>query len=317
MHGVSCIDQVREYADKVDAKMVLFGGDFWHVRRNIDTAALNEGLNAVAKFSQPVKIIHGNHDQANSSGSIHAANPFKYLSNVQVIDKPGWIECDGVDILGIPYTENKDDVKQLCRLKAPNKDSVKILLAHLGIQGASVGADFVYNNEADCELKDLNSKSFDYGFLGHYHLHQQLAKNICYVGAPLQHNWGDKFQKRGFVEYDTETKKIKHIECVAPKFVEMDDVEGWEAVVDPGNYVRLISDKEYSADEREDIRQRIGARTFEVSTYTTAPEITARSTLTPNESYDKIIEKYIESKGTDLDLGVLAEMGRSILQEVL
>ena len=43
----------------------------------------------------------------------------------------------------------------------------------------------------------------------------------------------------------------------------------------------------------------------------------ARTTLTPGESYDSIIDKYIDSKGTDLDPAVLAALGKDILKEVL
>src|SRR5690606_26763288 len=159
-------------------------------------------------------------------GNIHSVHPFSHLPGVHVIDEPGWVDTGlGVDILGIPYTENREHVAELCRSAAPNNDSTRLLLAHLGVQGAKVGADFVYTNEADCAVKDLNSKAFEFGFLGHYHIHQKLSKNVYYVGSPLQHNWGDRGQIRGFVEYDTKTKKLKHVECQAPKFVELEDVE--------------------------------------------------------------------------------------------
>lgn len=318
LDAVSCIDQVREHAEKINADLVLFGGDFWHVRKNIETAALNQGLDAIARFKgREIIMIHGNHDQA---GKQHSAHPFSHLPGVTVADEPGWIKHDlGVNILAIPYTESREQVRELCNTSPHRMRGMSyILLAHLGVQGAKVGSDFVYTNLADCSVGDLNTKAFDLGLLGHYHLHQKLAKNLYYVGAPLQHNWGDRGQTRGFVEYDTETKKIKHIECKAPKFIELSDAEGWEDEPLAGNYVRLVSDEEYSADRREEACERLGARSFEVVKPTREKEAAvARSTLKPGESYDTIIEKYVNLKADDLDPALLAELGREIMKEVL
>lgn len=42
---------------------ILFLGDFWHVRGSLNVELLNRVLKALRKWTQPVIMIPGNHDQ--------------------------------------------------------------------------------------------------------------------------------------------------------------------------------------------------------------------------------------------------------------
>ena len=323
--ALNCIDQVRDYAVKVNAEMVLFGGDLFHLRRYVPTQVFNavtDRLYTFVEAEMPLVAIPGNHDQSDKEGNWHALHTFGMLCTL--IEETGWRQVVGrsgqvYNILGIPFTESREAVQEACKSAPPSltKKLPRLLLAHLGVVGAQLGADFVYNNLADCSLEDLNTKAFDVALLGHFHLHQKLNKNTYYIGAPLQHNWGDRFQTRGFIEYDTNTRKVTQIECRAPKFIEVEDVEGWQDGQLDDSYVRLVSDEEYSIDRREEVRQDIGARSLEVVRPKVEREIVSRTSLTPGESYDKIISKYISEVGTELDADLLAEIGREMLKEVL
>ncbi len=319
---IACIDQVRQHALSVGAKVVLFGGDLFQQRRHVVTTAFNAAYDAFQAFKEndiELVAIDGNHDQADGAGQHHALHGLRDVCTV--LDEPGWYrvgpEGHQLDVLAVPYTEDREAIKALCSSKSMLKGVKypKILLGHLGVQGALLGADFVYRNLADCTVEDLNAKSFDIGLIGHFHLHQKLAKNLYYIGATLQHNWGDRGQIRGFVEYDTVTKKLKQIETKAPKFVELEDVEDWEQQGTKGNFVRLATSREIGAVEREEIRVRIGARSFETVDRVVEKAVQSRTSMEPGEAYDSILRKYIETKAPDLDYDKLAELGAEILKE--
>lgn len=61
------LQQVHQAALDRDAG-VIFLGDFWHVRGSLSVELLNRVLKALGKWTQPVIMIPGNHDQV----SLHA-----------------------------------------------------------------------------------------------------------------------------------------------------------------------------------------------------------------------------------------------------
>jgi DNA repair exonuclease SbcCD nuclease subunit len=90
----------------------------------------------------------------------------------------------------LPYTKNEELIPK----------EGEILFTHIPI------ADFSFDNayhatEKHAFKKDLFS-SFSLVFTGHFHRHQS-QKNIVYVGSPVQMNFGEEGQKKGFVVFDT------------------------------------------------------------------------------------------------------------------
>jgi DNA repair exonuclease SbcCD nuclease subunit len=90
------------------------------------------------------------------------------------------------------------------------------LIAHLGLDGCDLGADFVYKNEGDWNLEKLHADRFDMGFFGHFHKHQKIRDNFYYVGAPMHHNFGDSGQPRGCLL--DRGGKLSFIELDFPRF---------------------------------------------------------------------------------------------------
>lgn len=203
--AVDCINQILQYSLQEDIDLVLFCGDLFHTRKHIVTQAFNAVYEALAKFQVfgiPLVMIHGNHDQADREGKHHAIFPFKTFATV--VDEPGWYEVQGKEqlysIFAVPYIEDAEHLRDVMgSTRASTVGCASIFMGHFGLQGAKAGADFVYRNPVEPKTGDLNPGQFDLGLLGHFHIHQKVADKFYYIGAPLQHNWGDSRQIRGFV----------------------------------------------------------------------------------------------------------------------
>jgi DNA repair exonuclease SbcCD nuclease subunit len=226
--------------------------------------------------------------------------------------------------MAVPYIENIPQLREAVNTPCPDPGAHKLLLGHLGIQGAKVGADFVYTNPHDAALSDLNVSAFDAVFLGHYHEYQQLASNAWYIGAPLQHNWGDRGSTRGFIIYDTETRTHEHVPLKAPKFVQVRDVDPTypiRSIADAEDgFVRVVSEALWSETKREDLRAAIGARSLEIIRPKDASLVTPaqRMVIDPSQSPEEVLEKYVLSGINNLDGlddNYLIQMGREIMRE--
>lgn len=329
--AVSCIEQIHAYATQNQISAVLFGGDMFHVRKNIHVAAFNMVFEAMSRFAVskiPVLMIPGNHDQADLVGDVYSVYSFSTFCDV--VGKPDWHVVDAgaeaLQVLAIPYIENAEHVRALTETTPPEPHLPKIQLSHLGVQGAVVGADFVYINKHDPTVEDLHPERFDAVYLGHYHLHQKLAPNAWYIGAPLEHNWGDRggAEPRGFLVYDTETRTHTRVPLRAPRFVVTAvpsvDYEPLPELFD--NYVRVVSDQKFSVDQLEEMRRHHGMRSLEVVP-TTKGLIQCvharRLEVDPRMSPEDLVRKYVESGLGDsdgLDESYLIQLGQEMLQEV-
>jgi DNA repair exonuclease SbcCD nuclease subunit len=56
------LQRLDEESVKKDAG-IIFLGDFWHVRGTVSVELLNRVLKSLNKWTQPVIMIPGNHDQ--------------------------------------------------------------------------------------------------------------------------------------------------------------------------------------------------------------------------------------------------------------
>ena len=320
--AISCLDQIREICVEQGVELALFGGDMFHVRRNINVTAFNAVYEALAKFHLakiPVAMIHGNHDQSDRDGKEHSVHAFRTFCTV--IDEPGWVQLETqskkrVSVLAVPYLEDVDRLRAVTARSCPHTDSdVTVGLGHFGVQGAKVGADFVYCNEGDPCLADMNAANVDKFFLGHYHLYQHVGENVWYIGAPLQHNWGDRGQHRGFLIWDTTKNIHEQIQLDAPEFVETMTLDEKHR----GNFVRLVTDTPMAASEVEWAVEQYGLRSLEVRSFEEEEDSEVRIELAPGTSLHDSIETYVNSGVQpvgDLDTDYLVKLGQEILEEL-
>lgn len=323
--AASCLDQIYDYCMVNDIDLVLCAGDLFHVRRTISVQAFNAAYECLAKFTAakiPTVLIPGNHDQSDREGSEHSI--FAFQNILTIMDKMGWHTVTGVGgdeyaIMAVPYSEDVDEIKRQLDVRSPSPSAPQIFLGHLGVQNALVGADFVHRNPADPAIGDLRCSAFDVGFLGHYHLRQQLSPNFWYVGAPMQHNWGDKNQNRGFIVYDTITKTQELIRLRSPQFIEMYEQELDEEKLE-GNFVRIITDGNWTESKKSSFQKKHGVRSIEVVSpkMSTANGNNTRLNVNPLMAFNDMIKTYVNSDSMDvsgLDEDCLVQLGLEIMNE--
>jgi DNA repair exonuclease SbcCD nuclease subunit len=333
--AVNIVKQIRHIAETAGVDMVLFGGDMFHVRKNIPVAAFNMLYQEMAQFSLlkiPVVMIHGNHDQADRFGEEYSIYAFGAFATV--IDKPGWVSVNTaagdrrIGVLGVPYLEDLDQLRAAVDQPAPSDIDHKIFLGHFGVQGAMLGADFVYQGQYDAKVEDFAPARFDASFLGHFHLYQKLpGNNAHFIGAPMHHTWGDKGQTRGCLLYDTDTMLHEQIRLTAPQFIELteEDVEEADAHGAPpcseDNYVKIFSDHKWTESQREEMRKHFGWRSLEFVPPKTPKSKTAgpRLAVEPTMGAQDVVSTYVQSGvvSTDgYDEGYLLQLASDVMQEV-
>lgn len=161
---------------------IIFGGDLFHKRTAVDIRVFNSVYLTFADYCDEIPFIYllrGNHDSFdNSMGSDSSLDTFKTLAHVQVVSNP---MVDEVSIQGttktlyfMPYGEEVDEMKAtLAQYGEQAKDKDSILIAHLGIDGASQGLSS-HRLASAFTLGDLHADSYELVYLGHYHYRQVL-----------------------------------------------------------------------------------------------------------------------------------------------
>lgn len=241
---VEVLETVLTHAQET-GRSVIFAGDLFHKRVNVNTAVFNAIFNKFREYGDvPVLMVRGNHDSMNNSlYSNHSLKPFEALSNVVVVATPQVVDFAGSKVSCLPYGDEIDIMKKF--LSSPDTQSADILVAHIGIEGAKESSG--HSLEGAFTLSDLYSENYNHVILGHYHKHQFLNDNTFYVGNTLPTSFSDVDDK-GVMMLDTKTPVkavFRHIPSkkfltLSPSDITSDNAE--EILTD--NYVRLRASKQ-------------------------------------------------------------------------
>ena len=185
-HIVNAFRWIERAAYNKKAKALIIAGDVFHHRKSIPIGVLVAAYDALSECRMPLYIVVGNHD-IDIKGATVSAQIFKKIATI--IDAPEVHNIDGVPIGFVPWDNNITNLR-----KAIKRMHVKYLIGHFGIAGAVVGSSEYEMNEG------LSANIFDtykWVVLGHYHKNQKI-RNVRYVGSPLQHNFGEAGERKGF-----------------------------------------------------------------------------------------------------------------------
>lgn len=205
------LEGVADYAVANGVGTVLFVGDMFHTRQSVRTVARNMVTHVIKeKFvDQGIKmvLIPGNHDYADRVGNIHSLQSLSYLGpDIHVVDTVSAVELPDMRVICVPYTDSvkkaRLDLQDAAGLAKQDLSKLTVLLCHLGVQGATVGSDYVMVCPSDVGGEEIPFADFDLCFFGHYHQHQMLAKNAWFTGALTEQNWSDVNGTRGFIHVD-------------------------------------------------------------------------------------------------------------------
>ena len=215
-----------------------------------------------------VYILLGNHDLWHlNKWDISSVMPLEAIDGVHVINKPCTIPIDDYPVSFLPYTS--DPVAELKSIQ-----DTTCLCAHLAVNGAvlnvmhGVRSEVTVEHDGGIELVNSNIFSdWDFVFLGHYHAQQKLGQNMEYVGSPLQLSFGEAFQHKHVIIFDTDTHEKEYVRNnFSPQhfIVSREDLHKYDL---EKNFVKVVVSDISSADMiemRNDLIENHNIGSFEV-----------------------------------------------------
>lgn len=215
--------------------IVVLLGDILDYHEKILTQCLNKAYALISRLSKlrPVYILVGNHDYISNSQFLtdtHWMNAMKLWTNVTIVDTV--VVSRGITFC--PYISPGRFAEALQTVDGAS-DS-KLIMCHQEFRGCDLGV-----------IKSEHGDSYDkYTGLvvsGHIHDNQWLCSSsgmgVYYVGAPLQHAFGDK-EKRVIAVIDRDLR-VREIDvgigrrvCITVSYAGIDSV-----AVEPGVETRV------------------------------------------------------------------------------
>ena len=193
--------------------IIVVAGDIVHSKTEISpelVSMVNEFVVNLTALSELCVIIPGNHDaNLNNSSRLDTLTPIlqpiqEIHSNLWYLKDNGIYEYKNIDfavmsLLDKPETYPKSDS---CRANA-----IKIALFH-GAMNASL-VDSGVRLQTETKLSIFNG--YDLALLGDIHKHQFLNPEctIAYPSSLIQQNFGEEFNRHGFIEWDLDSKTPK------------------------------------------------------------------------------------------------------------
>src|SRR6185312_2694513 len=203
VHNKDCTDFIVWFCENVknnpNIDHVIFLGDFFENRNNLNIATLNSAYSAVKLLDSlgiPVFFIIGNHDlYYRHNRTIYSTAVFQSLKNFHLIDKLTFIDHVGKNgTLFAPFLFPDEFVEHH---ELINKS--EIVWGHLEYAGFIVTGE---NNKKEHGPDPDDFRGPRRIFSGHYHK-RQYSKNIIYIGNPFAMDFSDANDyNRGYAIYD-------------------------------------------------------------------------------------------------------------------
>lgn len=337
------LDQMREYADAHKIQTIVFGGDLFHTREAVSTDAYNLTTHHLARLisNRCAYLMVGNHDYFDREGKVHALEGLKlwgrkWADRLSIVDW-GQGHCDlherhqgfrgdAYDLCFVPYTEDRQLAANTIKSHADLKvDGPKLLFAHLGMQGAKVGSDYVLVSDGDIGVDDIPYQKFAGCLFGHFHQHQPLFPNGWYIGASHQHNWGDVNTKRGFLHVRVYIDHIEfeQIESNAARFIAVNEADLATTVLREKDFVKILTEKRLSPVDADAIRKTTKSTNCEVIYVPPKVKLQAveldEKHLTPETmiaTWVQANEPWLKENMPNVSYEELIQYGRAILAKV-
>jgi DNA repair exonuclease SbcCD nuclease subunit len=243
---LAVLDQMADAADAARAADLWVIGDLVD-RRLLDAVTLRELERKLAHLvderEKNLYLIPGNHESSDSAASAYTLEGFSQLrpGRIHVWAELTTREQGGVVFHGLPYKPDREAGNVVRRVRDAQR-TPGILLLHQSLVGGKVGSWVCPDGIPEEALQ---------GFLGtlagHFHTHQRVGA-AQYLGASVQHHFGDTGEERGFWDITFSPRREPRavlIPSKAPRF----HVLSWDCAGDPprldshrlgpGDYVQL------------------------------------------------------------------------------
>lgn len=192
---ISIFDQTIEFCVDNGLKYIFHGGDILHSRKSQPQTlliALEQILDKVHTAGLQMISIVGNHDKTDYDSKNSFLSSFKHHPGLRLIETFDVDAFEGCAIAFLSffsdeiYKQQLDQLKQKIAKEQEHTQFPVMLLTHIGVSGARMNNGVTIESEVKVKMFDI----FETVKIGHYHDGQSFA-NIHYVGASLQHNYGE------------------------------------------------------------------------------------------------------------------------------
>lgn len=246
----STLDAMREHAAAVKAaggNKLFLAGDTFHKRGEVAPSVLNPVMDLFRELVAEgfeIYVIPGNHDLERNE-SMRVGNAVTALEALGVVVAHETYEVpidDGHSVFLFPWYAKVEDL--IAAMKAAREQVAVWEKKH----GKAVHLDAVIHAPIDGVLphlpehglthEGLSGTGFNRVLCGHYHHHRHMGDEVYSVGALTHQTWGDVNSKAGYLIVTDD--QVKHYETTAPKFMDVDNVEDEEGLLEVnGNFVRV------------------------------------------------------------------------------
>lgn len=264
---------------------VIIAGDLFHDRYKIDVPTyqlvFETFQNHCERGAFQTWLLVGNHDMwFHQKWDFSSVIPLCGMPHVTAINQPCvkslyTFDNEYCNVAFLPYTADPiAGLKVLDSLDPPVHPPAEILVGHLAIDGACLNPYARTRSEimveSDGEMVRVDAKIFEkykQVFLGHYHSSQVLNGNVEYLGSPLQLNFGEAFQNKHIVIYDTKTDMKEYVpNQFSPLHFIIRKSEANEYPI-KGNFLKLLPERGQHLDvveTRKEFMEKQGVKSFEI-----------------------------------------------------
>jgi len=215
---------INQYNIKNDIWLTLLTGDLFHTFSFVENDVLNNAINLLRNWSGTFAYIPGNHDlkaKGAYTDDAVASAALQDLANVRYLNGDMIQPTADLSIYGLGW-QNQEVFQNH---EFPKAD---IFIGHQFIENSLLPGGQAVNEALKEKYKFL--------IFGDIHKPELQGSNVLIPGAPLQHNFGDEGQERGFWVLDTDTWTCEFIPVnISPKFITVTDVKD---IKDDINYYR-------------------------------------------------------------------------------
>jgi len=219
---ISVEDSISEYASNNNISVVLFGGDWYRATNPTQNVIKHAEAAWVRRSNANIMTIAmpGNHDRwTKSHVSGHAfegASIFKKdLKHIEVFDEITIRDIGEFEFIFVPsgWENQKIAHKKTKPLVVVFHGLISGSLLASGTKASGIDPNFIKALEPDLVLGADNHTPQS--------LNEIFGCQAYYLGAPLQHGWGDAGQVRGFwhVKYINDQFICEMVPTITPRFI--------------------------------------------------------------------------------------------------
>jgi DNA repair exonuclease SbcCD nuclease subunit len=337
-HCLEVLDWAFGTATQRKIKNIVFLGDLFHDRQKIDVLTYQRTFEIFEKHlcsnELNISLLLGNHDLWHYEKlDVSSVNPLRNLPGVRIINKPcvEKISDESEDFFFgfLPYTHNPiQDLKSIEQEwdEKVSKKQKKVLGGHISVDGAvwnvryNTMSEVTIEHDGDMVKVGPNIfKKWDKVFLGHYHAEQKLNDNVEYVGSPLQLSFGEAFQNKHILVFDTDSGKSEYIENnFSPKHYILNQAQLEEYNLE-GQFVRLEVE-DIASREMSEIRQKLvessKVSSLEIKQAQKKEDHVVKDAKAILYKEEEMLERYVDQANVEnLDKSILIKIGTDICQQ--